>query len=202
MRHKIRHLKKKDKILGKIIDKIELPKIYKTTNRFQKLVRSIIGQQLSVKAASTIYNRFIALFPKLKVGEFPTSREILKISEDKLRQAGLSFQKISYIKDLAGKIEGSEIDLENIHKLEDEAVIEALIKVNGIGRWTAEMFLIFSLERPDVFSHGDLGLKNAIKKLYGLRKHPSPKRADEISLKWKPHRSLASRYLWASLDNS
>ncbi len=201
MQPQIRYLKKADPIIAKVIGRIKLGKITQTTNRFQKLVRSIIGQQLSVKAAATIYNRFVTLFPKIKTGTFPTPQEVLKMPEAKLRSAGLSFQKISYIKDLALKIKGLEIDLENIHKLGDEEAIEALIKIKGIGRWTAEMFLIFSLSRPDVFSYGDLGLRNAIKNLYGLRKHPSPRKAREISDKWKPYRSLASRYLWASLDN-
>lgn len=141
--------------------------------------------------------RFLALFK----GTFPAPKEILKIDEEKIRACGISYSKISYIKDLARHVEEKKIDLEKIEQMKNEEAILALTAVKGIGRWTAEMFLIFSLEREDVFSHGDLGLKNAIKQLYGLRKHPSPERARAISDKWKPYRSLASRYLWASLDN-
>lgn len=184
-------------MLAKIIDKIKLYELRKEKNHFKKLVRSIIGQQLSVKAAETIMNRFCALFGT----RFPTPKEILKMDEEKIRACGISYSKIAYIKDLAMHVEEKKIDLKKIEKSGDEEIIEALTAIKGIGRWTAEMFLIFSLGREDVFSHGDLGLKNAIKKLYGLRKHPSPERARVISDKWKPYRSLASRYLWASLDN-
>ena len=196
----IKHLKKHDSILKRVIDKSGII-IIKPRNKkdyFKSLVRAIIGQQLSVKAAQTITNRFIALF---RGKEFPTPEEIIKTRDTKLREAGLSSQKISYIKDLSKRVVSKEIDFGRIEKLEDEDAIGALIQVKGIGRWTAEMFLMFSLGRQDVFSHGDLGLKNAMKNLYGLRKHPSFKKTLEISKKWIPYRTLACRYLWASSDN-
>ncbi len=197
MRQKIKHLKK-DKKLAKIIGRSKLEPLKKRDNHFRSLVRAIIGQQLSVKAANTIMDRFLALFPKT---DFPTPKQILKMDKEKLRRCGLSYSKVSYIKDLAAKIINKTIDLKKVEDMPDQEVIDHLVQVKGIGRWSAEMFLIFSLAREDVFSYGDLGLRNAMKKIYGLRKHPSPETAEKISRTWKPYRSLASRYLWKSLDN-
>lgn len=197
--HPKNYLKGRDKTLGKVIDKVKLGKMRRNRSHFQTLVEAIISQQLSVKAADTIAKRFVALFPKNK---FPTPEQVLKIQPKRIRQCGISYQKVSYIKDLAKNFAGKKHQFKNVHELADEEVILRLTEVKGIGRWTAEMFLIFSLERPDVFSYGDLGLRKAMQKLYGLRKHPSPRKAKEISDKWIPHRSLASRYLWKSIDNN
>ncbi len=119
----------------------------------------------------------------------------------KLRSVGLSTAKVKYIKDLAVKVQKKEVLLYKLEKMSDEEVIEHLVQVKGIGRWTGEMFLMFALQRPDVFSHGDLGLRNAIQKLYKFKKAPTQKQIEKIVSKWSPHRTLASRYLWKSLDN-
>ncbi len=140
----------------------------------------------------------MALTPGRK---FPTPREIMKMPAAKMRKCGLSRMKVSFIKDLAKKTLDGTLDFKHMDVMTDEEVIGHLTGVKGIGRWTAEMFLIFSLQRDDVFSYGDLGLRNALKKIYKLRKAPTPAQAEKITAKWKPYRSLGSRYLWASLDN-
>jgi len=191
------HLLARDPILAVVIQQVTLPERKVETNYFQRLVQEIINQQLSNKAADTITTRFVALFPD---SNFPTPEQVLLINNEKIRAAGISYPKISYIKDLAEKVHAQQIDLAHIAQLPDEAVITELIKVKGIGQWTAEMFLMFALQRPDVFSYGDLGLRNAMQKLYKLRKHPSPKRAQQISKVWRPYRTVASWYLWESLQ--
>lgn len=192
-----------DPILSAAIDQIELkPARKKSANHFRTLVESIVSQQLSVKASDTIFARFLKLFAK-ETGRknFPTPEEVLKMSDAKLRSVGLSGSKVTYIKDLAKKVRTKEVALRKLSKMSDEEVIEHLVKVKGIGRWTGEMFLMFSLQRPDVFSHGDLGLRNALQKLYGKKKALTQKQIEKIVQKWSPHRTLASRYLWKSLDN-
>ena len=156
------------------------------------------SQQLSNKAAATIFNRFLSLFPKERV---PQPEEILKLSEEILRSCGVSHQKASYLKSLAEEITSQKLVLENLHLLEDEEVVLELTKVKGVGRWTAEMFLIFSLGRQNIFSVGDLGLRSAVAKLYGVNREDKIK-IEEISKSWSPYRSLASLYLWKSLENS
>jgi DNA-3-methyladenine glycosylase II len=195
---KIAHLKKSDPILKVIIEGIKLREIAITRGPFEALVEAIVSQQLSIKAADTIFARFVALTPGKK---FPTPRQVLALPTAKMRAAGLSKMKVSFIKDLAKKILDGTVNLKGIYSLTDEEVIEHLTRVKGIGPWTAEMFLIFSLGREDVFSYGDLGLKNAIRKIYNLKKHPTPAQAKKITDQWRPYRSLGSRYLWASLDN-
>jgi DNA-3-methyladenine glycosylase II len=190
------YLKKVDKVLGKIIDKIELKERKASKKYFESLVGAIIGQQLSTKAAETIRKRFIALFGS---GRFPEAKQVLKKSDKALRSAGLSFQKISYLKSLATAVENGELKFNKFNKLTDEEIINQLIEIKGIGRWTAEMFLMFCLNRPDVFSHGDLGLKNAIKKLYKLDKDNHSKKYHKLVESWSPYRTTAARYLWASL---
>lgn len=192
-----KHLTKVDPKLGELIKVINLPVQRKSRRtHFEALVEAIVSQQLSVKAADTIFLRFVALF-----GKFPKAEQILQIKDGKLREVGLSYQKISYIKDLATKVLSKDLRLNTLSRLDNEAVITELIKVKGIGRWTAEMFLMFSLVRPDVFSTGDLGLRNAIIKLYKLKKPPTEKQLERITKKWSPHRTTASRYLWKSLNN-
>ena len=165
---------------------------------FESLADAIMSQQLSGKAADTIIKRFKALFPDKT---FPLPADILQKHDSELRTAGLSGSKVGYIKNLAQAFEDKSVDFSNINKLTDEEIIEMLTKIKGIGCWTAEMFLIFSLGRPDVFSFGDLGLRNAVKKLYKLRKDPSPAKLKQLSKRWQPHRTTASLYLWASLNN-
>lgn len=192
----IKHFKKTDPILYRASVSIEFQEINPVTNHFLKLVRSIIGQQLSVKAASTIYLRFEKLFPKNGI----TPEKILQLNKEKIRSCGISYSKIEYIKDLSQKVVDKHLDLENINSLDNETIIKNLTIVKGIGPWSAEMFLMFSLARPDVFSTGDLGLKNAIKKLYKLDEI-SNEDLLTISSKWSPYRTYACMILWRSLDN-
>lgn len=195
------HLKKVDPVLFQILEQIEEieERVVKETEQglFEDLVESIVSQQLSVKAADTIFGRIKELLPKNEV----SPKNILKVKDEQLRGAGLSNSKVKYVKDLALKVASKEIELEKLKDLEDEEVIEELIKVKGIGRWTAEMFLMFSLGRPDIFSIGDLGLRNAIKSIYNLEK-PTNVEILTISEKWSPYRTYACRVLWRSLKNT
>jgi len=163
---------------------------------FKALTRAIVGQQLSAKAAATIFSRFEALFDT-----FPTPAQVLAVSDDRLRGVGLSTQKLGYLRDLCRRIVEGELPLDVLDRMDDEAVIERLTQVKGIGRWTAEMFLIFRLQRPDVLPVGDLGIVRAVQRAYKLRKAPSPDRLTRIGEAWRPYRSVACWYLWASLNN-
>jgi DNA-3-methyladenine glycosylase II len=163
---------------------------------FKALVRAIVGQQLSAKAAATIFSRFEALFDV-----FPTPAQVLAVPDDRLRGAGLSAQKLAYLRDLCMRIEQGQLPLARLDGLDDEAVIEALTSVKGVGRWTAEMFLIFRLQRPDVLPLGDLGIVRAVQRAYKLRKAPSADRLARIGEAWRPYRSVACWYPWASLNN-
>lgn len=189
-------LKNVDPVLGGAIGKIKLKPHRGDQNYFRSLCEAILSQQISMAAADTIMARFCALFPGK---EFPEPEQVLKAPMAKLRKAGVSRQKISYIKDLAKAIKTGQLDIKDFSRHTDEEVIAALTRVKGIGQWTAEMFMMFSLNRPDIFSAGDLGLQNAIKKLYRLRQHPNKKKMERISKIWHPYRTLAARYLWASL---
>lgn len=190
------HFKKNDPILYKIAIRLEIPELVPRGDHFYSLVRAITNQQLSGKAADTIYARILRLLPNEKL----EPSEILKTPDIQLREAGLSYGKISYLKDLASRTINNQIPFESFESRSEDEIILELTKVKGIGRWSAEMFLMFHLVRPDVFSYGDLGLRNAIQKIYSLEKHPTPKEAEEISLRWSPYRTYASRILWMSLD--
>jgi DNA-3-methyladenine glycosylase II len=157
------------------------------------LAASIISQQLSGKAADTIFGRFLALFPGHAI---PDAASMVGLSEASLRAVGLSRQKAMSLKDLCVRIERRELALEGIDALPDEAVIESLTTVKGIGRWTAEMFLLFRLHRPDVLPVADLGIVTGVQKLYGLRKRPDAKRLLAIGEAWRPYRSVACWYVW------
>ncbi len=159
------------------------------------LLRAIVGQQLSTKAARTIYLRVLELFG----GTTPSPEQLLEASEEDLRACGLSGRKTEYVRDLAAHVISGELELDRLEELGDEEVIEEIVAVRGLGRWTAEMFLLFHLQRPDVLSGGDLGIRKAVQVEYGLAEMPPPKRVLEIGEPWRPHRSLASLYLWESL---
>jgi len=161
------------------------------------LLRAIVGQQLSTKAARTIYLRVVDLFG----GRTPSPEQLLEAEEGDLRAAGLSGRKTEYVRDLASHVLSGELELDRLNELGDEEVIEEIVAVRGLGQWTAEMFLLFHLERPDVLSGGDLGIRKAIQVEYELEEMPPPKRVIEIGEAWRPHRSLASLYLWESLAN-
>lgn len=169
-----------------------------TENRFEYLALTILYQQLATKVADVISKRFRALY---KTKTFPKPAHILKTPDDKIRAVGISWAKVTYIKDLAHKVHYREVKLDHLHYLSDEEVIEELIKVKGIGRWTAEMFLMSALARPDIFSFADLGLQTAIKKAYGFKKLPSKRTMLRLSKHWSPYRTTAARLLWASLNN-
>lgn len=192
----INHFKKADPLLYELAKSIDPFVLEKSPNHFVRLVRAIVGQQLSVKAASTIFGRFEKLFKKDINAE-----DILKLKDDDIRACGISYSKIKYIKDLAQKVRDKELLLETFEEADEETIIGNLTKVKGIGIWSAEMFLMFALARPDVFSVGDLGLRNAMIKLYGLE-NPSNEKLIKISTKWSPYRTYACRILWQSLDNS
>jgi len=161
------------------------------------LLRSIVGQQLSTKAAATIYRRMLDLFD----GHAPTPKQLLAVDPDRIRAAGLSRPKISYLRDLAEHAEQGELELEHFDELPDEEVIEQLTAVKGIGEWSAHMFLMFHLRRPDVLPVGDQGIRRAVQVEYRLRKLPDAKRLERIARPWRPYRTLACLYLWSSLDN-
>jgi DNA-3-methyladenine glycosylase II len=162
------------------------------------LLRAIVGQQLSTKAARTIYGRILDLFE----GSTPAPEQLLEADEADLRGAGLSGRKVEYVRDLASHVLAGELELDRLDDLSDEEAIEEIVAVRGLGIWTAEMFLLFHLERPDVLSGGDLGIRKAVQVEYGLDQMPTPARVLEIGEPWRPHRSLASLYLWESLANA
>jgi len=160
------------------------------------LAGSIVSQQLSTKAAATIFSRFLALLPE----HTPLcAQAVLALDDAALRGAGLSGQKVRYLRDLCERIIDGRLELEAIESLDDEAVIARLTEVKGFGRWTAEMFLMFRLHRPDVLPVDDLGIVNAVQRLYGLRKRPDAKKLHKLGEAWRPYRSVASWYLWQSL---
>jgi DNA-3-methyladenine glycosylase II len=161
------------------------------------LVRSIVGQQLSTKAASTIYGRMLELFG----GHTPTPKQLLKAKPEKIRAAGLSNAKVAYLRDLAVHVEEGTLELEKLPDLPDEEVAEQLTAIKGLGQWTADMFLMFHLGRPDILPVGDQGIRRAVMVEYRLRKLPDPKRMQKIAKPWRPYRTLACLYLWSSLDN-
>ena len=161
------------------------------------LLRAIVGQQLSVKAARTIYDRLCGLYGD----RTPTPAELIATDPDDLRGVGLSRAKASYLRDLAEHVEDGELDLERLPELPDEEVGEQLIAVKGLGRWTVDMFLMFHLGRPDILPVGDLGIRRAVEIAYGLDGLPDPATLTRIAEPWQPHRTLACLYLWASLDN-
>jgi DNA-3-methyladenine glycosylase II len=163
------------------------------------LLRAIVGQQLSVKAANAIYGRLLGRYG----GRGPTPSEVLAEDPDSLRVAvGLSHAKVSYLRSLAEHVESGSLELDRLTELDDDAVIAELTAVKGIGTWSAHMFLMFTLGRPDVLAPGDLGIRRAIERLYGFEGLPSEAEVVEVGEKWRPHRTLACRYLWASLANA
>ena len=198
----IRHLKRVDPVLATVIDRVGPCRLEprREGTHFDALVRSIVYQQLSGKAASTILGRVHALYGN----HSPTPAELVATPDETLRAAGLSRQKLSYLKDLAAKVEAGAVPLaaDAIDHLGDEEIIDRLVQVKGIGRWTVHMFLIFRLGRPDVLPELDLGIQNAIRRAYRLRKQPGPKDVLRIGKKWTPHASVASWYLWRSLEGA
>ena len=163
---------------------------------FDALLRAIVYQQLSGKAASTILGRVLALYG----GRYPTADELLATPDEQLRAAGLSRQKLSYIRDLARHVQEDLLPVDRLDELDDAAIIEALTAVKGIGRWSAQMFLMFRLGRPDVLPELDLGIRKGLQRAYRMRKLPTPQRVRAIGARWSPYSTYACWYLWRSLD--
>jgi DNA-3-methyladenine glycosylase II len=189
---------RRDPVLGSAIKKIGpcLMAERQRKDHLTALIGAIVSQQLSTKAAATIFGRLVALFPDQVV---PGAAELAALDDQTLRGVGLSGQKVSYLRDLCTRLGDGRLVLDELDALGDEAVVERLVAVKGFGRWTAEMFLMFRLHRPDVLPVGDLGIVNAVQRLYGLRKRPDPKRLMKLGESWRPYRSVACWYLWQSL---
>ena len=195
MRKAITHLKKADKILSAIITRVGPYKIVYREPTFQALARAIVFQQLNGNAARTIYGRL----EEAAGGEI-NPEAIQNLSVGEMRRAGLSKQKIGYIRDLAEHALSGKLDFARLQQMSDEEVIAALTDIKGIGEWTAHMFLIFALRRPNVLATGDLGVRTAVQRAYRKRKLPSPKEMEKIAESWHPYRSVACWYLWRSLE--
>ena len=195
MRNAVNHLKKCDPVLRAIIERVGPFRMEYGPAEFHSLAEAIVYQQLNGRAAVTIFNRFAAL-----AGEPLTPAGILKLKDEQLRSVGLSKQKSAYLKDLAAKTASGQLDFARLPELSDEEVIEHLTQVKGIGVWTAHMFLMFSLRRPNVLPTGDYGVQMAVKKHYKKRKLPKPKDMEKIARAWEPYRSVACWYMWRSLD--
>jgi 3-methyladenine DNA glycosylase/8-oxoguanine DNA glycosylase len=195
----VRYLKRVDPILAAVIESVGPCRIRVTSEgtHFQALTRSIVFQQLSGKAAATILSRVTALFP----GATPTPEAVQATNDEQLRAAGLSRQKISYLRDLSSKVASGALPLDAVETMDDDDLIDHLVQVKGIGRWTAQMFLMFRLGRRNVLPELDLGIQNAIRRAYRMRKRPTPKQVKRVGAKWAPHSTVACWYLWRSLDN-
>jgi DNA-3-methyladenine glycosylase II len=193
------YLRKVDPTLGLIIARVGPYRLERrrTGTHYDALVRSIVFQQLSGKAAATIHRRLCELYPRKN----PRAELVLASSDELLRGAGLSRQKIGYLRDLATRVADRSLPLAHLGRLPDDAIVEHLVQVKGIGRWTAQMFLMFRLGRPDVLPDLDLGIQTAIQRAYGLKKRPTPKDVLRIGEKWRPYASVASWYMWRSLEN-
>ena len=193
---------RRDPVMAKLVKQIgpldgERRKRGRPNDAYGALVRSIVGQQLSTKAARTIYERMIQIYN----GKTPTPKQIIATDPDDLRAAGLSRAKAAYLRSLAEHIVDGDLPVNDLAELPDEEVYEVLTAVKGLGRWTVDMFMIFHLGRPDVLPVGDLGVRKAVQINYGLKDLPKPDELERIAEPWRPHRSLASLYLWESLDN-
>lgn len=193
----IAHLRRDPK-LAAIIERIGPPRIEARAEgtHFAALTRAVVYQQLSGKAAATIHGRVKALFD----GRDPTPEELLAVDENALRSAGLSRQKLAYLRDLATHAVSGELPIERLHELEDAEIIATVTRVKGIGVWTAQMFLMFRLGRPDVLPVLDLGIRKAVQKAYRMRTMPNAKKLEALATKWRPHCTVACWYLWRSLE--
>ena len=193
----IAHLKRVDPILGAVIDRVGAYSINRRPDRFHSLVQAIIFQQLAGRAAQTIFDRFVAA---VGGGRFPTPDRLLAASDETMRSAGLSRGKMAYIRDLATHVNNRTLSFHRHGRMTDDEIIADLTRVRGIGRWTAEMFLMFNLHRPDVLPVDDLGVRNAVARLYGMSAPPPPKELRVFGQRWSPYRTVASWYLWQSLN--
>jgi DNA-3-methyladenine glycosylase II len=196
-------LREADPVMARLVD--EHVKVVRKDLRedrrgdaYGALLRSIVGQQLSTKAAASIYGRLIDIFG----GHAPTPKELLKADPEEIRSAGLSRPKVAYLRDLAQHVEDGTLELERLPELPDEEVTAQLTAIKGLGPWTADMFLMFHLRRPDILPVGDLGIRRAVQVEYRMRKLPDAKRLEKVARPWRPYRTLACLFLWSSLDNA
>jgi DNA-3-methyladenine glycosylase II len=194
----VRHLRRIDPVMKRVIDRVGECRFGEREpgTHFAALTRTIVYQQLSGKAAGTILKRLHAAYG----GRAPTPRELLDTPDATIRAAGISGQKTKYLRDLAARVDDGRLPVARLGRLTDDAAIEVLTGVKGIGRWTAQVYLMFRLRREDVLPDGDLGIQKAIQRAYGLRRLPAPVRVQRIGAPWAPYRSIASWYLWRSLD--
>ena len=198
-----RELMRADKVLRRVMEErgpID-PRIDRRGSRpdpWEALARAIVGQQLSTLAARSIWEKLVGQFG----GKLPAPEELLRKRKTTLRKAGLSNAKVDFLRDLARRVKDGRLDLKSLAKLPDADVVAELIEVKGVGQWTAEMFLIFHLGRPDVVSVGDLGIRRAVQIAYGMKELPGPEELEKLAEEWRPHRTLACLYLWRSLDNT
>jgi DNA-3-methyladenine glycosylase II len=197
MKKAVAHLRQSDPILAAIVKRVGACEMAVREPTFETLARSITFQQLSGKAAGTIFNRL-----RKAVGRRFTATAFLRLTEDQLRACGLSRQKIASLTDLAQRVASRQISFRKLASMTDEEVITELSQVRGVGIWTVQMFLIFALQRPNVLPVGDLGVRNAVRKAYGLEAMPKPTELAEIAQKWHPYCSVATWYLWRSLDGT
>ena len=197
-RKAILHLKKVDPTLAAVIERVGPCRFEPRADgaHFDHIAKAIVYQQLSGRAAGTIFARFAGLYG----GRVPAPAELLATPEEALRSVGLSRQKIGYLRSLAETVERGELAVDRLHELPDEEILGSLVRVKGIGRWTAQMFLMFRLGRPDVLPELDLGIQKAIQRAYGLRTLPGPDRVKRIGARWSPYSTVASWYLWRSLE--
>lgn len=199
-RSAVRHLRRADPVLAEVVARHGPHRFELRTggSHFDAIARAIVSQQLSVKAAATIHGRFRALYD----GAGGTPDVVARIPETRLREAGLSWQKIGYIQDLARRVAFGELELDRIDEMSDDELVTRLTAVKGVGTWTAQMFLMFRLGRPDVLPVLDLGIQKAVQRAYGLRKRPTVRQVEKIARAWAPYRTIACWYLWRSLDQS
>jgi len=193
----VQHLRRVDRRMRAIIDRIGPCAIQPSNRYFFALCEAIVSQQLAVKAAMTIFGRFRKCFPR----GMPTPERVLALSDEEFAAAGISPQKRGYLRDLAQKFRDGHVPVRRLSRMSDDEVIAALTGVKGVGVWTAHMFLIFVLARPDVWPTGDLGIRKAVQVNYGLKAMPADGKLAAIAEPWRPHRSVAAWYLWQSLDN-
>ena len=195
MRKAINHLKQADPVMASIIEQVGHYQMQHSDPTFEALIRSIVYQQLNGKAAGTIFGRLAAA-----ASDPLTPEAVLRLTHEELRAVGLSTQKAKYVHDLAEQTNRNEIDFPALLNMDDQQVIDVLTQVKGVGVWTVHMFLMFSLQRPNILPTGDLGIRNAVKKAYRMRKTPTPADIVKRAKPWHPYCSVASWYLWRSLE--
>ena len=191
-------LLKRDKKMWVLIKKFGRPDYNLRQDYFQSLLRSIVFQQLSGKAAQTIYERFVNLIPKTS-NLYPN--EVLKLDKDEIRKAGLSFRKIDYVRNLADYFENNSFQKKDVERMTDKEISKELLQIKGIGQWTVDMFLMFTLNRADILPYTDLGIQKGVMKILNMKNLPSKKEMENCSRKWRPYRTIACWYLWRMVDD-